>query len=249
MNNKGELHMTDGYALIEINHLGEGRLKELHYFDFRLENVCFDDAEGVEQLVDQLPKDSKDMLVMCIFKYKCNCSQNWEGEVDCEELFDLVSHTTVKSNYQDFYREMVTEEIIQHLDFLDLDIPNFIDCDEEYRIKGEYFQELVAYWEEFYDEDFELKKENQPVIIQDGQDISFFIQRLHNPNQKILQAMDIGNSRICYLWNNGDNREIKEAEQEEIMRMIAEGTTNGHISYQNDFSDQVHKGSWTLVRK
>lgn len=249
MTNREMTQMADGYALIEINHLGEGRLKELHYFDFRLENVSFDDAEGVDQLVDQLPKDSNDMLVMCVFKYNCNCSRSWEGEIDCEELFDLVSHTTVKSNYKEFYREMVTEEIIQHLSFLDLDITNFIDCDEEYRTKGEYFKELVACWEEFYDEDFEPKKENQPVIIQDGQDISFFIQSLHNPKQKRLLAMEIGSSRICYLWNNGDNREIKEAEQEEIMGMIAEGNTNGHISYQNDLSDQVHKGSWTLVRK
>lgn len=140
--------MADGLAMIEINHKGEGRLKELNWFDFRLENVLFHDAEGVEQLVDQLPEGINDVLVLVVFNYVCHCSKSWEGEFDCDEIFNLVSHQILKPNYKEFYREIVTEK----LNMCDI-LPDFMLEDTALLYENDC-KELVSEWEEFYDEDF-----------------------------------------------------------------------------------------------
>lgn len=153
--------MTDGFALIEINTKGEARLKEengLHWFDFRLEQVCFDDAEGTEQLAYQLPNNLKDALVLVTFDYVCNCSRGWEGDYDCEELFNVVSHTVVKENYKEFYREMITEDLNVGIG----GIENLDSIPENFWKDKRYYQDLIASWEEFYDEDFvPFKKETK----------------------------------------------------------------------------------------
>lgn len=145
--------MADGFAIIETNEQGEGRLKELKWFDFRLEDVLFDDAEGVDQLVSQLPEGIKDVLVLAVFSYVCHCSRSWDGEYDCEEHFDIVSHQILKSNYKEFYRQMVTEQVniggkngLESTNFA-LEDTTIIQCEK-------YCEELISEWEEFYDEDF-----------------------------------------------------------------------------------------------
>jgi hypothetical protein len=146
--------MADGTALLEINEKGEARLQEggLNWFDFRLEDVCYEDCEGTDQLASQLPEGTKDVLVLVVFDYVCNCSRGWEGDYDCEELFNIASFTIVKENYKEFYRQMVTEE-------LNIGINGFenLDCipEETFSINdSNYYKELVGDWEEFYDEDF-----------------------------------------------------------------------------------------------
>lgn len=141
--------MADGLAIIEINHKGEGRLKELNWFDFRLEDVLFDDAEGVDQLVSQLPEGTSDVLVLVVFKYACECSRDWEGGLDCEEYFNIISHQILKPNYKEFYREMVTEE----LNLVDIKVLEHTDFDLAHE---KYCEERISEWEEFYDEDFEV---------------------------------------------------------------------------------------------
>lgn len=142
--------MADGHALIEINTIGEGRLKELSYFDFRLEAIDFESSEGTEQLMSQLPGEPKDSLVLVVFSYHCETSRSYEGEYDCEELFNVVSHTIVKTNYKELYRELVSEEIIFGIN----DIFNLDAADDVIPSEDNHYKQCIAEWEEFYDEDF-----------------------------------------------------------------------------------------------
>ena len=82
--------MIDGIAQIEISDKGNCRLKSLDWVDFRLEVVEFEDAEGLGQIMDQLPKFLSDVLVLVTFEYESNTSQSYEGEWDVEELFLLL---------------------------------------------------------------------------------------------------------------------------------------------------------------
>jgi hypothetical protein len=134
--------MADGYVLLEINTEGDFRVQgdQVHWFDFRLQDVCFSDAEGEDQLYNQLPVGLRDCLVMVMFDYKCNCSRDWAGDYDCDEEFIVSSHYIVKEGYKEFYRELVTVEL-----------ESFNDFGSE---KEEYYLDVVGDWEEFYDEDF-----------------------------------------------------------------------------------------------
>jgi hypothetical protein len=141
--------MADGIALVEINTKGEGKLKTLSYFDFRLEHINFEDSEGLDQLMGQLPKDMNDVLVSVIFGYQCTPSQGFENEMDYEELFNIVSYTVVKKNYKEFYRELITEELNVGIDgFQD------INAADDLIFKDNYYKEIVAEWSEFYGEEF-----------------------------------------------------------------------------------------------
>ncbi len=87
-----------------------------------------------------------------VFDYVCNCSRGWEGDYDCEELFNMISFTIVKENYKEFYRQMVTEE-------LNIGINGFenLDCIPKETISvndSNYYKDLIRDWEEFYEEDF-----------------------------------------------------------------------------------------------
>jgi hypothetical protein len=141
--------VTKGFVLIEINTVGQARMNdndEVNWVDFRLQDVLFHDAEGVEQLHGQLPEDLKDCKVLVVFDYVCNCSRDYWGEYDCEELFNIVNYTVVQDNYKEFYREQVT-------DVIGYDIGGLKSLDE--MPDGDnYYKNLVADWEEFYDEDF-----------------------------------------------------------------------------------------------
>ena len=146
--------MADGYALIEINQNGEGRLKDcdVKWFDIRMGDICFDDYGGVEQLVDQLSEEINDVLVLFTFDYVCECDTVYWGEYECDIIFNIVSYQIVKTDYKEFYRQMVTEE-------LNLGINGFnnLYCLDETEITfkdGDYYKELVSLWEEFYDEEF-----------------------------------------------------------------------------------------------
>lgn len=134
--------MADGYVLLEVTTEGEFRVQgeQVNWFDFRLQDVCFFDAEGLDQLVSQLP-DLKDCLVMVTFDYECKCSRDWEGGFDCDEEFFVTSHYIVKEGYKEFYRELITVEL-----------ESFNDFNTE--AKEDFYDTVIADWEEFYDEDF-----------------------------------------------------------------------------------------------
>lgn len=145
---------------MEINTQGNARLKELQYFDFRLKNIDFDASCGLEQLREQLPNETKDVLVLVPFDFICNCTQGREGDYDCEELFNVVSHEVVKTDYKEFYRQMVTEK-------LEHDIHGFENIhamdDGTENDQRNYYKEIVADWEAFYDEDFVPYQSNKIV--------------------------------------------------------------------------------------
>lgn len=154
--------MADGMAILEINEKGEGRLKDLIWFDFRLESICFGDAEGTEQLVDQLPKETKNVLVLVVFDYVSNYSRDYWGEHDCEEFFNIVSHQLLKEDYKEFYRQMVTRKLNLSRKGYENDI---CIIDEDITLKDDnYCKELVSEWEEFYDEEFEPFEEEPKKI-------------------------------------------------------------------------------------
>jgi hypothetical protein len=163
--------MADGYVLIEINTEGEGRVnpnERPYWYDFRLEDVYFDDIEGVEQLMSQLP-DLKDCLVMVHFDYKCNCSRGWEGDYDCEEILNLTHYYIVKEGYKEFYREMVTCELNYGINGYDQ-----LECMPE-EDGPNHYKHIVGEWEEFYDEDF-VPFKKQPKTINGVVDLWSLIQ-------------------------------------------------------------------------
>lgn len=139
--------MADGYALIEINKEGKGRMKssdqcpEVKFIDFRLEGCDFEYYGLDEAMMYSLPKDLKDVLVLCSFNIVGTESFNGES-TDYDTEIHLESHMILKENYKDFCRKMITEELE-----LKGTSP---DCDDE-----QYYKNLLAEWEEFYSEDFE----------------------------------------------------------------------------------------------
>jgi hypothetical protein len=145
----GGFKMADGIALVEINTKGEGKLKTLSYFDFRLEHINFEDSEGLDQLMGQLPKDMNDVLVSVIFGYQCTHSQGFEDEIDYEEIFNIVSYTVVKKNYKELYRELITEELISGINGF-----QNINAADDLIFQDNYYKEIVAEWSEFYGEEF-----------------------------------------------------------------------------------------------
>lgn len=161
--------MADGYVLLEINTEGEARVKddEVKWFDFRLHGVPFEDCEGTDQLVADLP-DLKDCLVMVIFDYKCNCTRDYWGDYDYEEIFTAVSHYIVKEGYKEFSRELITEELNVGING-ELILKAMPDEDN-------YYKNLVADWEEFYDEDF-VPFKKQPKQVNGVIDLWDIIQR------------------------------------------------------------------------
>ena len=137
--------MVDGIVQIEISDKGKYRLKSLEWLDFRLENVVFDDAEGLEQLIEQLPNELLDSLILVTFKYSCNCNRDFEGEWDVEEWFTVVNYQVLKNNYKEFYSEIVTEDLKFQA----------LTRDKEWLIElGIELNDLVEEWEEFYEEEF-----------------------------------------------------------------------------------------------
>ena len=142
--------MADGYILLEINHEGGVKVQndEVYWFDFRHQDVLFFDAEGPAQLADQIQKGLRDVLVMVVFKYTCNCSKDYFGDMDCEEIFEAVHSQVVKENYKEFRRELITEELNYGINGYEN-----IDAMPEDAMTNHY-KDIVGEWEEFYDEDF-----------------------------------------------------------------------------------------------
>lgn len=148
--------MASGYVLIEINTEGNGRVKspegcpEVKYLDFRLEGCDFEHYEMADSMMGGLPKELKNVLVLCSFTIEGVESFNGEStEYDTE--IRLESHIVLKTGYKEFYRMMITEELK-----LQGTAP---DCDD-----GQYYENLLSDWEEFYGEDFKpFKKEPKKI--------------------------------------------------------------------------------------
>lgn len=100
--------------------------------------------------MSQLPGELKDSLVMVVFSYHCDTSRSYEGGYDCEEHFNVVSHTIIKTNYKEFYRELVTEEIQHGIS----DISHLYAAEDIVPNEDNHYNQIIAEWEEFYDEDF-----------------------------------------------------------------------------------------------
>jgi hypothetical protein len=142
---EGERIMADGYAVIEINTKGKGRIQEVQFFDIRLTTFDFDSNYILEELMNQLPEGINDVLIMALFNYKSESSyDSWSGATEYEDSFLLESHNSVKTNYKEFSREQLTLELECESPF------GFMDSLEDIK----YRENLKAEWEEFYDEDF-----------------------------------------------------------------------------------------------
>jgi hypothetical protein len=145
--------MADGQLFIEVNTEGETRVKTgeyggVHFFDIRLSGVDVDHEFILEEMEGQLPEGLKDVLIMCLFKYESIESGGY-WDVEYEDSFKLEHFAIIQSDYKEFYRRQVSEELL---------------C------KGfgpdSYYDSLVADWEEFYDEDFEPYKSPQQVHLE-----------------------------------------------------------------------------------
>ncbi|ATO28959.1 hypothetical protein C6370_20295 [Bacillus atrophaeus] len=143
--------MADGYVLIEVNEDGEGRLKDeaVTWIDFRLGIVDFNASEGLNQLMEQISKDVKDELVLVLFNYRVESSyDSWSGATEYEDFFDVEFFKVIKKNYKKFYQGLVTAE-------LDVGINGFDNIESMPTDSNQnYYRNLIAEWEEFYNEDF-----------------------------------------------------------------------------------------------
>ena len=141
----------DGYVLIEVNTEGEMRVQHhddemrLEFYDFRLTELDWDNDFIVKSIEGQLPKDITDVLIMVHFTYKPvpdGRGDYWS--VDYKDCIIVEDYIIVKTDYKEFYRQMVTEKLA----LLPYDHePN----SEDTKL---YYESLQAEWEEFYDEDF-----------------------------------------------------------------------------------------------
>ncbi|AFQ57828.1 hypothetical protein BHY07_10395 [Bacillus subtilis subsp. subtilis] len=143
--------MADRYVLIEVNEDGEGRLKDeaVTWIDFRLSIVDFNASEGLNQLMEQISKDVKDELVLVLFNYRVKSSyDSWSGATEYEDFFDVEFFKVIKKNYKKFYQGLVTVE-------LDVGINGFDNIESMPTDSNQnYYRNLIAEWEEFYNEDF-----------------------------------------------------------------------------------------------
>ena len=146
--------MADGYVIIEVNTNGEGRIKspqdfpEVHYLDSRLEHYGFEDFGMVDSLMDSLPKGIQDVLVLCSFNIVGMEIPNRESP-EFDTAIVLESFMILKTDYKEFYRLMVSEELTLR--------DSYPDSDD-----NDYYNNLVEDWTEFYGEPFkpvECKKE------------------------------------------------------------------------------------------
>lgn len=147
--------MADGYALIEFNTEGKGRIKESEWLDIRLTVLDSGADDLFDQLEGQLPKGIKDTLILATFTYESvECGDGFS--VEYEDSFILNSHVVLRENYKEFYRIQVTEELKYKQDDYHTDII-FEANERRYKI-------LVENWEEFYDEDFTPFIKPAPVL-------------------------------------------------------------------------------------
>lgn len=137
---------ADGYALLEINLKGQAKCYESRFFDIRLDTADFDTEHITANILWQLPDDLKDVLVMCLFKYRSESSYDyWSGGTEYENHFDLITHHVVQTAYKEFYRFQLTETAKSDGSY------GFFEFLPE---EEQHFARSIAEWEEFYEEDF-----------------------------------------------------------------------------------------------
>lgn len=147
--------MADGYVLLEVSEDRRTKIKdaEINWIDLKLEmaDVDFEASEGLEQLTEQLPSDIRDALVLVAFRYRVESSyDSWSGATEYEDFYDAESFLVVKEGYKEFYRGQVEVE-------LNVGINGHENINSTEFAK-DYYKELVAEWEEFYNEDFKTKQ-------------------------------------------------------------------------------------------
>lgn len=168
--------LVDGYVLLELNENGDVRVvEEPRWRDFRLEDVLFYDAEGAEQLSEQLPADCRNAQVLVGFEYRVTGGINFEGEADYEEYFNVLFHTIIVKPAKNFHqltlsrkvKELVGEDRLDDYEAALNEQSSSVDDTEEemfglhgYLYRNSYsakeLLEEIAEWEAFYDEDFTL---------------------------------------------------------------------------------------------
>lgn len=151
----------DGHVLIEVNTEGQMRVQhhdgamKLEFYDFRLSDLDWDNEFIVDSVEGQLPKGITDALLMVHFTYKSlpsGGSDYWS--VEYEDCIIVEDHIVVKTNYKEFYRQMVTKELALQ------PYEHEPDSDDTKM----YYNNLQADWEEFYDEDFKPFEKKQIEI-------------------------------------------------------------------------------------
>lgn len=160
--------MADGHVELEINEQGEARVKEVNYLDIRLTCLDIEHDDIASQLSAQLPQEMKDVLMLAVIKVEFLMSHHWEYGTECDGVdIELLSHSILKENYKEFYREMVTEEVklVAILDGSDVVFHEDIERDDRM-----YYNNLIGDWEEFYDEDF--KPFQKQIIAMDDKKIN-----------------------------------------------------------------------------
>ncbi|QIW88797.1 hypothetical protein P59_200 [Bacillus phage P59] len=149
--------MADGQVFIEVNTEGAMRvmtsetLGGVHFFDIRLTCLDIDDEFIRDEMEGQLPEGLKDVLIMCLFKYK-SVSSGGYWDIEYEDSFELEHFAVAITDYKEFYRLQVTEE---------LSCKDFGPGPDD-----RYYDDLVADWEEFYDEDFKPFEKPKQVYIE-----------------------------------------------------------------------------------
>lgn len=143
--------MADGYLIVDINKHREARELEHQFFSVDLDWVEFGEGEAAEHIVDQLPKDLKDVRVFVLFKYDCHGSfDSYNGDYDFEENYTVLSHTVMIEDHKEFERRELTKEfeaaevIGSNLLYVEVSGGTYLDRVEQ----------AIAEWEEFHDVDF-----------------------------------------------------------------------------------------------
>lgn len=146
--------MADGYLFVEISPEGKAREIDHHFFDMdKREYVQWEDEEGMQTLVDLLPDSAvSDTHVFISFNHSSHTTyDSYNGEYDVEVYYEIEGFTVLQRDYKEFTRRQLT------LHLASITGPSIVEYDPfpgNTAFIRDGVHDVVAEWEEFYDEDF-----------------------------------------------------------------------------------------------
>lgn len=150
----------DGYVTAIVSEDGErGKIKEIVWFDFRLQD-CMDDScvedDILETLLGSIPKEMYNSYVFATFQYSSVKNECWEY-VEYEDVFSMVEMKSLKPNYKEWWKEQLVTQ-------LTFDGHRLGTIEEIFQMESEegydhYAKEEVEDWETVYDEEFIIPKQ------------------------------------------------------------------------------------------
>lgn len=171
----------DGYVTAIISENGErGKIKDVVWFDFRLQD-CMDDScveeDILETLLGSLPKEMYNSYVFATFQYASVQSSCWEY-TEYEDVFSMVEMKSLKPNYKELWKEQLVNQLT--FDGRRLGTLEEIFQMEKEEGDDQYAREEVEDWETVYDEELVIPKQYESEEAMQQHQMNTQTERLEN---------------------------------------------------------------------